>query len=228
MKIPWLFIIVLVLLLLCITKEKEGYQNNDHNADKPDDKQFYACHDYSHDIPGTTNYKVKSHGIGKPLQGVYSQFLNTYGLRNFDEIFHSPICDGNYRFDNIDDLTVRPIIDATDAKDEEKLVDNEKKLDELGLHNPMYLHGNPQHIGNKITYSDKINELFIKTHHTHDDDVIGRKPIDFKPKIVSCNNIDGINTNFKCPIGKNFKNPDKNCYLNDINSPNSCAKTCCH
>ena len=27
--------------------KKEGYINNNHPTDKPDNKQFYACHDYT-------------------------------------------------------------------------------------------------------------------------------------------------------------------------------------
>ena len=54
-----------------------------------------------------------------------------------------------------------------------------------------------------------------------------RKPIGFKPKIVSCSNIDGLNTNFKCPTNKQFNNSDKSCILNNQISSNSCSNICC-
>ena len=222
---PWI-LVVIVLLIICISY-KEGYQNNNHNKDRPDDKQFYACHDYSHDYPGLSNYKVKSHGISEPLEGAYSQFLDSYKLRNYDELYHSPICQGFYVFDDIDNLTDRPIIDSDDLLEQEKLLNQEKLLDEKGLYNPNYLYGNPNHIGNKITYSNKLNELFLKNHHTHDLENIMRKPIGFKSKIVSCSNIDGLNTNFKCPTTKQFNNTDASCILNDMISSNSCSNICC-
>ena len=35
---------------------------------------------------------------------MYSSFLNTYGIRNFDEFFHAPICEDEFTFQNINSL----------------------------------------------------------------------------------------------------------------------------
>ena len=57
-------------------------QYNKPIKDEPDDIQFYACHDKTKldyrgiqsDTMANNNYKLKKHGVGLPLQGVYSSF----------------------------------------------------------------------------------------------------------------------------------------------------------
>ena len=45
-------------ILLLKIKIKESFTNNLVYQDKPDDTQFYACHDYSFRGLGNTNYKI--------------------------------------------------------------------------------------------------------------------------------------------------------------------------
>lgn len=166
-----LLILVIILVSLLIYKQ-EGYQNNTPPGSIPDDIQFKSCHDFSNtNNLGNNNYRIRRHGIGEPLEGVYSHFLNTYNLRNYDEYFHSPICEGNYRFSNTSELTNRLIPDGTDTPEERReLYELEQELDARGLHNPDYLYVNPEFIENKLTYTEGINQMFLKNHRSHDED----------------------------------------------------------
>jgi len=181
-----ILILILILLLLNIDLT-EGFQINRPPQDTPDDLQFIACHDYSNNNNlGNNNYKVKSHGISVPLQGPYSHFLNRYKLRNYDEVFHSPICEEEYSFTNNtykdflqknDDSDYLPIIDSQDTNINE-LLKQEQNIIDSGLKDPYYVHRDPAYLGNKLIYSDTINELFIENHHSHDEENIMHAEID--------------------------------------------------
>ena len=96
----YILLISLFIYILC-SFCKEGFINKPLK-DKPDDLQFYACHDYSSNQNlGNNNYKIKRHGVVEPQVGAYSSFLDIYKLRNYDEIFHSPICESEYNFKDI-------------------------------------------------------------------------------------------------------------------------------
>ena len=162
------FLLLVVFLCLLKIQTTEGYMYNRPPSDKPDDVQFYACHDYSSSGNlGNTNYKIHQHGVGEPLQGTYSHFLNAYNLRNYDELFHSPICQGEYNFENIVSLGFRPIIDNQDENTSE-LLENERELDLYAIKDPYYVYLNPDYIENTLLYSEDINRLFLKNHRSHD------------------------------------------------------------
>ena len=169
-------IVILCLLVICLIscwategyQVTEGYMDNRPPSDRPDDIQFYACHDYSNsDNLGNTNYKLHTHDIQPPLQGTYSHFLNTYKLRNYDELFHSPICQGEYNFETVSGLGFREIVDSLD-EDREDLLTNERLLDLYNIKDPHYVYVNPEYIGNTLIYPENINELFLKNHRSHD------------------------------------------------------------
>ena len=75
----------------------EGYQNNKPPPDRPDELQFLACSDNNKvnfgnreiEFVGNNNYKLKQRHIGQPLVGTYTSFIDTYGIRNYDEFFTS-------------------------------------------------------------------------------------------------------------------------------------------
>jgi hypothetical protein len=167
---------MVIILLLC-SPCSEGYNNNKRSPDNPDDVQFYACHDYT-DLEnrgiktsslGTTNYKVQKHGIDEPLQGVYSDLLDIYEIRNYEELFHGPICEKRYSFKDITSVeTPTHILDHSDRLHETELLEVEEEYDKNAIKDPYYLYSNPSYIGSKITYSDKANELFIREHRSHD------------------------------------------------------------
>ena len=165
-----IFIVIISGLCLLITScTQEGYQNNQHSLDTPDDLQFYACHDHSNTSNlGNNNYKLKKHGISEPLQGTYSYFLDVYGIRNYDEIFHSPICESKYNFSGINNLSSPEILDHTDVLEKDKLLKIEETYDKNSIKDPYYFYGNPNYIGNKITYNKEINELFLSNHRSKD------------------------------------------------------------
>jgi len=168
-------IVFLIILLILFIPVNEGYQNNKRPSDRPDDLQFYACHDFNPvefegeliELKGNNNYKVMHHGIGEPLQGVYSDFLNTYEIRNFEEIFHAPICEGKYNFDTIS--SVESPTQLLMIENDSEVLDIEEDYDEMGVKDPFYLYGNPRYISNKIMYSDEINELFLNNHRSRED-----------------------------------------------------------
>jgi len=167
-----LLLIILIVSILCLlvsSCKREGYVSNQPSRDRPDDLQYYSCHDYSGTKNlGNNNYKLKKHGIGEPLQGPYSYLLDIYGIRNYDEIFHAPICEKHYNFKNINNLTTPEIIDHEDLLEEDKLLKIEKTYDENAVKDPYYLYGNPDYIGNKLTYSKGIDKLFLRNHRSHD------------------------------------------------------------
>ena len=171
----WKYILLFLALLWIIKYENgEGYQNNKPHKDRPHEIQFMACHDNSSNGNlGNNNYKLHNHKIGTPLQGVYSTFLDTYGIRNYDEFFHSPICEEEHDFSSIDTLEHRQIPDSQDTDEERKqILDKEKQLDEFYIRDPHYVYHNPKHIENKILYPEEINKIFIKNHHSHDTEIM--------------------------------------------------------
>mgnify|MGYP006153679683 CR=1 FL=1 len=181
MNISLLGILLLVVFLIHTPCSQEGYTNNNHPTDKPDDTQYYACHDYSVTSNlGNNNYKKIKHGIGKPLEGAYSYFLDTYGIRNYDELFHAPICDKHYNFKHISSLSPpSEIIDHTNILKQGELVNIENEYDTNAIKDPYYLYGNPNHIGNQLTYTDEINDLFLKNHSSHDAENLAHR-LDYK------------------------------------------------
>ena len=171
----WKYILLILALLYIIKYENgEGYQNNDIPKDRPHEIQFIPCHDYSsNDNLGDNNYKLHNHQIGTPLQGVYSKFLDVYGIRNYDEFFHSPICEKEHDFSSINTLEHREIPDSLDTLEERnQIYDKEKQLDENYVRDPHYVYHNPKHIENKILYPEDINKIFIKNHHSHDTEIM--------------------------------------------------------
>ncbi len=190
-------IILLLLLLILIINQYggyeryeryegyercEGYQNNKPPPDKPDEILFKACHDYgSNNNLGNNNYKLHSHKIGEPLEGNYSDFLNIYNIRNYDEFFHAPICEDHFKFNNISSLDNRLIaLDNATLNNlglnitKEEIYENENNLDKINIKDPNYVYVNPKYIGNKLLYSNKINELFLKNHDSHNKDLLHR------------------------------------------------------
>jgi len=160
---------IVILGILCFVTASfvfagEGYVNQPP-PNKPDDLQFYACHDYSSNKNlGNNNYKLKKHGISEPLQGTYSYFLNTYDIRNYDEIFHAPICEQHNNFRGINNLNTPEILDHEDLLKEDELLKKEEIYDRNAVKDPYYLFGHPSYVGNKLIYSKGINDLFLSNH----------------------------------------------------------------
>ena len=178
----WKYVLLFLALLWIIKYENgEGYQNNKPPKGRPNEIQFIPCHDNSSkdnlgndNYLGNNNYKLHNHKIGTPLQGVYSTFLDTYGIRNYDEFFHSPICEEEgHDFSSIDTLEHRKIPDSQDTAEERKQIhEKEKLLDKFYIRDPHYVYHNPKHIENKILYPEEINKIFIKNHHSHDTEIM--------------------------------------------------------
>ena len=104
-----MILICSLFLYVLYSSCNEGYINKPLK-DEPDDMQFLACHDYSSNQNlGNNNYKLKRHGVSEPLQGTYSYFLDTYKIRDYNEIFHAPICEEEYKFKDIGNLKVPEI-----------------------------------------------------------------------------------------------------------------------
>ena len=163
----WKYILPMLLLLFLINRY-EGYQNNMPPADRPDEIQFKVCHDYSsNDNLGNNNYKLHNHHIGNPLHGTYSSFLDTYGIRNYDEFFHAPLCESEYSFKDIRSLDNRLIPEFHDT-DIHDIYEDEDKLDKIHTRNPNFVYVNPEYIGNKLLYPKHINTKFLKNHKSHD------------------------------------------------------------
>ena len=175
-----LIIIVSLLLYVLLARPgfrysscKEGYINKPLK-DEPDDIQFLACHDYSdidfkgkpYTTKGNNNYKLKRHGVGEPLQGTYSYFLDTYKIRSHDEMFHAPICEDKYKFKEIGNLNVPEILDHEDILKEKEMLVIEDEYEINSIKDPYYSYVNPQYIGNKLIYSDGTNKMFLETHHS--------------------------------------------------------------
>ena len=169
----WKFILPILLLFL-ICNITEGYQNNMPLPDRPDELHFLPCHDYSSKKnSGNNNYKLINRRIIMPLEGVYSRFLDTYGIRNYDEYFHAPICGKNdkYKFEAIKSLDFREIPDSTDLNKEE-IYKEEIELDEFLIKDPNYLYVNPKFIGNKILYPELVNEKYLMSHKSHETETL--------------------------------------------------------
>jgi len=139
--------------------------------------QYYACHDYSElenrgiisSSMANNNYKIKQHGVSEPLRGAYSSFLDIYKIRKYDELFHAPICEKRYNFKDISSVnTPNHILDHSDLLHEDELLSEEAEYDRNAVKDPYYLLGNPYYIGNKLTYSDEANGLFLREHKSHD------------------------------------------------------------
>lgn len=168
-------IVALLLLVLYIMTMNcnEGYINKPPK-NRPDDTQFYACHDYNSDLNlGNNNYHIVNHLIAEPTSGVYSEFLNTYNIRNYDELFHSPICEKKISFENISELEIPYILDDEDNSDKQIRDEMLKKEDDFNkryIKDPFHKYTHHKHIGNKITYSDELNKLFLRNHRSHDNE----------------------------------------------------------
>ncbi len=159
--------ILLIILFLLFLSQKEGfvtiYNNNELPYDKPDDTQYMACMDSNEDYQkGNNNYKTRMNSIEEPLEGTYSNFIEVYKIRKEDNLFNSPICEDKYSF--ITDITNASERKIIMQEDEDRFLElrEEIKLDELGLKDPMYLHGSPNMKNNKIIYDDKLLGIFLK------------------------------------------------------------------
>ena len=166
--------IIFISLLICFlytSCKKEGYINKP-NKDKPDDLQFYACHDYndinigkqSYTTMGNNNYMLKKHDIGEPQRGAYSYFLDKYKLRNYDEIFHAPICESEYNFRYINNLKQPEILEHSDAGQEKLMLKVEEEYEKNSIKDPFFKYVNPNNIGNTLIYSDNALKMFLNTH----------------------------------------------------------------
>ena len=165
-------IFLLFLLIMILYSNNEGFINKPP-PDKPDNLQFYTCHDYSNNNNlGNNNYKIMKHDIVDPQEGSYSYFLDRYKLRNYDEIFHSPICESKYNFKNINNLKMLDIIDYEDSIHEDKLLKIEEEYEKNSIKDPNFKYINPNNIKNKLLYNDKTIKLFLDNHHSQIDETL--------------------------------------------------------
>ena len=157
-----------------MTSSCEGYINNRPPADRPDSMQYYSCHDYTNTQNlGNNNYKMIDHTIEEPLEGPYTDFLNIYKIRNYDELFHAPICDRHYGFNTPADISIPEILNNEDSSAELLLI--EEEYDRNAVKDPYYLYHNPRYIANKVTYSDETNDLFLMNHRSNDKDQLSHR-----------------------------------------------------
>ena len=163
----------LFVILLFFIFQIEGFvniynhnQNYDHRF--PDNTQFFpvANHEnitmkeFSGKSLGNNNYQLVRNSIREPQSGVYSAFLDTKKLRNFDHFFHSPITDKEYSSDlNFKRHYEYEIIQEEDINKTE-LLEKERINDNL-IHNPHFLHGHHQN-NSPILYSKNIQDLLLK------------------------------------------------------------------
>jgi len=126
---------------------------------------------------GSNNYKLKKHGVGEPLRGTYSDFLDTYKIRDYEEMFHAPICESDsefkgsehrFNFKHINNINVPEILDHKDVSKEEEMLKIEEEYEKNSIKDPYYSYVSPQYIGNTLTYSDKTIETFLDTHRGMD------------------------------------------------------------
>lgn len=158
-----LIIIVCVIIGLHFI---EGYQNNTPPPDKPDDTQFYACHDYSStNNLGNNNYYVMNNPLPRTMDGNLSDFIEIYGLRSYDAYHRTPICDAHYNFENISDLEFREIPDGLDVEIDD-IYELEATLDQNDTRDPNFVYINPEYIQNKLIYDEDTNQLILRFHRS--------------------------------------------------------------
>ena len=145
-----------ILMLYLILYDYEGYQNNKPPSDRPDSMQFMACHDNS-----TSDHLANNN----------SKFIDEYDIRNYDEFFHSPICENDdiYNFEGVQSLDFREIYEIGDDGD---IYKEEIDLDKQSIRSPNYVYVNPEYIGNKLLYDSDTNARFLKSHKTHDTETL--------------------------------------------------------
>ncbi len=199
----FLLLSLVLILLLCnnIESYENIYQKNITPTNKPDDKQFYACREdafinlentlegekYPFKKLPNSNYNIKTNQVSLPLKGTYSAFLDVNKLRTYDHFFHAPICEDDpddvnnqqkYTFNNNYGNQFRLIPGAYPEEDISVLYENEKNYDSHDLHNPYYLHNDAKHNGNKILYSEKLQNMFLDVKYSlpklHEDNSIYR------------------------------------------------------
>ena len=218
MKCILFILIILYTFLLLKIKIKETFTDNQVEPLKPDDTQFYACHDNSFVGTGNTNYKLIHNQITPPLHGPYSEFLNEFGIRNYSHFFHAPICgsdgsdgsngsDGEYDFDFKTDISgyYRPVYDDSDQTFKDEFMELERVYDESGLKDPFYTYYNPETIQNKITFSEEINELFLREFSGHVKEKKFRGHQEVHTHEITCDDIDGHGNPHHCPNPKRFR-----------------------
>jgi hypothetical protein len=164
-----ILIVIIFFMCLSISNNVDNYENNKISEDKPDEKLFFSCSharyaedsDYPFEEYPNSNYKIVKNSISEPLKGSYTTFKDIYNISdNDEEFYHSPICEESYEFNDNYKLQFRNIIE--DSDDKEYLIDLEKYYDSQIIHNPYYVEGNPEYIGNKILYSPELKEKFLK------------------------------------------------------------------
>jgi len=208
-------IFYLFLLLKLVGKIKETFTDNQVESLKPDDTQFYACHDNSFRGRGNTNYKLIHNRITPPLHGPYSEFLDEFGIRNYSHFYHAPICgsdgsdgsDEEHQFDFKTDISgyYRPLYDDSDQIFKDEFMELERVYDENGLKDPFYTYYNPQTIQNKITFSDEINNLFLREFSGHIEEKKFRGHQEVHDHEITCDNVDGHDNPYHCPNSKRFR-----------------------
>ena len=206
--------LVFYTILLLKIKIKESFTNNLVYPDKPDDTQFYACHDYSFIGYGNTNYKIIKNKIEPPQHGPYSEFLDEFGFRNYQRFFHAPICgitdenDEENKFEFNTDISgfYRPIYDDSDKQFKDQFMELEEMYDKDGLKDPFYNYYNPKGIQNRITFTDELNAIFLDEHNNYKKDY--KKFPQYTQEQdheITCGDIDGHGNPHFCPNPKRFR-----------------------
>lgn len=214
MKCILFILIILYTFLLLKIKIKESFTNNEVEPLKPDDTQFYACHDYSFRGLGNTNYKLVHNQIEPPQHGPYSEFIDEFGFRNYARFFRAPICgisdenDEEHKTKFKTDISgyYRPIYDESDKKFKDEFTDLEEMYDKDGLKDPFYTFYNPKTIQNKVTFTDELNTIFLDEHNNY------KKEYKKFPQYTeehdhetTCGDVDGHGNPHHCPNPKRFR-----------------------
>jgi len=181
-----ILLVSLLIYFLYTSCNKEAYSNKP-SGDTPPDTQFYACHDYNdidikgkkYKTMGNNNYKVKKHGIQDNLEGRYTDLLDIYQIRKYDEVFHAPICESAYNFKGINSLDSPEILDYDDISKgrEQDMLDVEQDYEKNAIKDPFSLYVNPNYIENKVTYNDNTIKIFLDSHNSTNEDNLSHRVI---------------------------------------------------
>ena len=165
-----LIIMIFIFLSFCVSENIDTYENNKLSNDKPDNKLFFSCShakyeddsDYPFEEYPNSNYLIRKNSISEPLNGSYTTFKDIYNISDKNkEFFHSPICETTHEFESDYKSQFRNIINDDD--DKEYLLDIEKISDSNLIHDPFYVEGSSEYMGNKILYSQELKDKFLKT-----------------------------------------------------------------
>ena len=138
-----------LFIILCISINKELYQNNDVPINKVDDTIFMI---------DDNNYKEIRYKNNLPQKGTYTDFVNTFDIYNYSDYFDAPQQSNNIT--NIDKLSNNKdnIYQYQFRNVDDTISSDDNKLDK----DPSYVYGSAKYRGNKLIHEkwiiDRLSE----------------------------------------------------------------------